>query len=161
MPKEGPIIIIEDDKDDQLLLKSALRNAEVWNPLVFFTNGPDAYEYLKSLKQQPFLIFCDVNLPRQNGIEFKTQLDADTELRARSTPFIFYTTYVSQYAINEAYKNLTVQGFFQKENNFEDFNNVIKVIVQYWKLCRQPVNDSKAITNQVSVYETVFKDTKK
>ncbi len=111
----------------------------MWNPLVFFSNGRDAYDFLKTTNQQPFLIFCDVNLPRQNGIEFKTQLDNDPELRARPVPFIFYTTYVTQYAINEAYKNLTVQGFFQKQNNYQDFNNVVKIIIQYWSLCRQPV----------------------
>ena len=138
MPKHGPIVIIEDDVEDQMLLKNALRKAEVWNPLVFFTNGPEAYDYLKNASVPPFLIFCDVNLPRQNGIEFKTELDNDPVLRSKPIPFIFYTTYVSQYAVNEAYKNLTVQGFFQKQNNYEDFNTVIKIIIQYWTLCRQP-----------------------
>ncbi len=160
MPKDGPIIIIEDDKDDQMLLKNALRNAEVWNPLVFFTNGPDAYHFLKTTNQQPFLIFCDVNLPRQNGIEFKTQVDNDPDLRARPVPFIFYTTYVTQYAINEAYKNLTVQGFFQKENNYQDFNNVVKIIIQYWSLCRQPVSDLHR-ENKSPEYVTVGKKYKK
>jgi CheY-like chemotaxis protein len=138
MPKKGPIVIIEDDMDDRHILSDALADADVLNELIFFENGPDAFEYLKSSSSQPFLIFCDVNLPRQNGIEFKREIDADPELRAMSIPFIFYTTYVSQYAVNEAYKNMTVQGFFQKNNSYKELKDVIKLIIDYWRICRQP-----------------------
>lgn len=138
MPKSGPIVIVEDDMDDQETLREAIKDAGVFNQLIFFDNGPDAYEYLKNTKQQPFIILSDVNLPKQNGIEFKTQIDEDLELRSRSIPFIFYTTYVSQYAVKEAYKNLTVQGFFQKNDTYQEFKDVIKLIMDYWKVCKHP-----------------------
>ena len=138
MPKGGPIVIIEDDMDDQESLKEAIKDAQVFNQLIFFDNGPDAFEYLKTTTQQPFLILSDVNLPKQNGIEFKAQIDADPELRNKSIPFIFYTTYVSQYAVKEAYKNLTVQGFFQKNDTYQEFKDVIKLILDYWKVCKHP-----------------------
>ncbi len=138
MAKSGPIVVIEDDNDDLEILKEALRENEVENELICFSNGPDAISYLKETEQQPFLILCDVNLPRQNGIEFKTEMDANPVLRDKSIPFIFYSTYVSQYAVNEAYKNLTVQGFFQKNDTYEEFKNVIKVMVDYWRLCKHP-----------------------
>ena len=54
MPKKGPIIIVEDDLDDRFTLKEALKEAEVTNDIVFFDNGPDALEYLKSTSDQPF-----------------------------------------------------------------------------------------------------------
>ena len=138
MPKYGPIIIIEDDMDDRFILEEALREAGVNNELIFFDNGPESFEYLLSSSQQPFLIFCDVNLPRQNGIEFKRELDSHPILRAMSIPFIFYTTFVSQYAVNEAYNNMTVQGFFQKNNSHKELKDVIRIIIDYWRICRQP-----------------------
>jgi CheY-like chemotaxis protein len=140
MPKQGPIVIVEDDADDRNTLKDALREAEVWNELVFFDNAQDAYQYLTTTTQQPFIILCDVNLPRQNGIEFKHELDNNPELRARPVPFIFYTTYVTQYAVNEAYKNLTVQGFFQKNNTYKELKDVIRIIIDYWRICKQPIH---------------------
>lgn len=140
MAKSGPIVVVEDDNDDLDILKEALRENEVGNELICFSNGPDAFDYLKNTTQQPFLILCDVNLPRQNGIEFKTQIDSDEYLRQKSVPFIFYSTYVSQYAVNEAYKNLTVQGFFQKNDTYQEFKNVIKTMVDYWSLCKHPNN---------------------
>lgn len=144
MPKDGPIIIIEDDLDDRFTLQEALVEANVSNELVFFDNGPEAFEYLKTATQQPFIILCDVNLPRQNGIEFKRELDSDPYLRAMAIPFIFYTTFVSQYAVNEAYKNMTVQGFFQKNNTHKELKDVIRIIIDYWRICRQPQNLEKA-----------------
>jgi CheY-like chemotaxis protein len=138
MPKNGPIIIIEDDIDDQYILRRALIEAKAFNQLIFFEDGPAAFEYLKTMVTQPFIILCDVNLPKQSGIEFKTDIDNDSGLRAMSIPFIFYSTYVSQYAINEAYKNLTVQGFFQKNNTYHELKDIIKIIIDYWKICKQP-----------------------
>lgn len=143
MPKDGPIIIIEDDMDDRFTLEEALKEANVSNELIFFDNGPDAYEFLKTTTRQPFIILCDVNLPRQNGIEFKRELDNDPEMRNRAIPFIFYTTFVSQYAVNEAYKNMTVQGFFQKNNTHKELKDVVRIIIDYWRICRQPQNLEK------------------
>lgn len=138
MPKDGPIIIIEDDVDDRFTLEETLKEANVSNELFFFDNGPDAFIFLKNTKYQPFIILCDINLPRQNGIEFKKELDDDPVMRAKAIPFIFYTTFVSQDAVNEAYKNMTIQGFFQKNNTYKELKNVIKVIIDYWRICRQP-----------------------
>ncbi|MFN8248156.1 MAG: response regulator [Ferruginibacter sp.] len=138
MSKNGPILIIEDDLDDQQTLETALTEAGVINELIFFDNGPDAIEYLRTTTQQPFLMFCDVNLPKQDGIEFKRELDNDPEMRARCIPFIFYSTHVSHYAVNEAFRNLTVQGFFQKNNTYRELKDVVKTIIDYWRMCKLP-----------------------
>jgi CheY-like chemotaxis protein len=138
MAKNGPILIVEDDLDDQQTLEDALNEAQVVNEFVFFDNATDAMQYLQTTKHEPFLIFCDVNLPKIDGIEFKRMIDNTPELRARSIPFIFYTTYISQYAVNEAYSNLTVQGFFQKNNSYKELRDVVKTIIDYWSICRLP-----------------------
>lgn len=140
MAKAGPIIIIEDDVDDRELIKEAIKEAGAENELIFYDNGPDAIDFLRTTEQQPFIIICDVNLPRQNGIDFKRDIDSNEYLRQKSIPFIFYTTYVSQYAVNEAYKNLTVQGFFQKSDTYDEFKNIIRVMLEYWSLCKHPNN---------------------
>ena len=138
MAKSGPIILVEDDQDDIDLFKEAMVDNDVENELKFFLNGPDAFEYLRTTTERPLLIICDVNLPRQNGIEFKTQIDNDPILRRKSIPFIFYSTYVSQYAVNEAYNNLTVQGFFQKNDSYVEFKSIVGIIIEYWSNCKHP-----------------------
>lgn len=138
MAKPGPIIVVEDDPDDKDILEDVLKDLNIPNKLIWFTNGPAAFHHLKTTSEQPLIILSDVNLPIQSGIEFKRQVDSDSELRQKSIPFVFFSTSIDQLAVNEAYTKTTVQGFFQKPGNYDQIKNVIKVIVEYWKICRHP-----------------------
>ena len=136
--KDGPIILIEDDLDDQEIFRDCVKELILPNDLIIFDNCPEAFIYLKVTPEQPFIIFCDVNLPVQNGIEFKRHIDEDPELRRKSIPFIFYSTSVNQATVNEAYTKMTVQGFFQKKESYHEIKSNIKLIMDYWKTCKHP-----------------------
>lgn len=136
--KSGSIILIEDDIDDRDIFSDVLNDLKVKNALKWFDNCSDAFTYLKSMNEQPFIIFSDVNLPGLNGIEFKRKIDEDPELRKRSIPFIFYSTSVAQHIVNIAYTEMTVQGFFQKQSSYDDIKSSIKLILDYWQACRHP-----------------------
>lgn len=136
--KSGPIIVVEDDVDDKEIFEDILRELNITNKFIWFNNCDDAWKYLKSTSEQPFIIFSDVNLPRQNGIEFKRQIDADEQLRKKSIPFIFYSTAVNQHIVNEAYTQMTVQGFFQKSSKYGEMKQNIQIIFDYWKQCKHP-----------------------
>jgi len=138
MSTVGPIIYIDDDEDDHEILLKVLSDLQVPNPVVGFTTCIEAYDYLKTTSDQPFLIICDVNLPVQSGIELKMQIDGDEDLRKKSIPFVFYSTSVDQRFVNLAYTQMTVQGYFRKENNFQDVKQVIRLLVDYWNHCRHP-----------------------
>ena len=94
--KSGPIIVIDDDADDKDIFESVLKELGVDNKRLWFTNCKDAFEYLRTTNEQPFIIFCDVNIPGLTGIEFKRQIDKHPQLRKKSIPFIFYSTSVNQ-----------------------------------------------------------------
>jgi len=136
--KSGPIIIIDDDADDRAIFESALEELTINNKRLWFTNCKDAFDHLRKTDEQPFIIFCDVNIPELAGIEFKRQLDKDPSLRKKSIPFIFYSTSVDQATVNEAYTQMTVQGFFQKKNRYDEVKKDIKLILEYWQECRHP-----------------------
>ena len=138
MSKLGPIVIVEDDLDDQEMIQEVMQELGIKNELVFFHRSLNAFDFLKSTNQQPFLILSDVNLPVQNGIEFKRQIDEDSQLREKSIPFVFYSTAVDKNSVNTAYKELTVQGFFKKKNKYEELKKDLKLIVDYWTNCKHP-----------------------
>ena len=48
MNKNGPIIIIDDDPDDQELLKQVFSNLNYENEIIYFWNGDLALNYLNS-----------------------------------------------------------------------------------------------------------------
>jgi CheY-like chemotaxis protein len=141
MAKNGPIIIIEDDEEDEQIFKDILEELGISNKVIWFADPHPAFEYLKKTREQPFIIFSDVNLPRHSGIELKRNIDADEQLREKSIPFIFYSTFVDQKVVNEAYTQMTVQGFFKKGTSYKEIKSDIKMIVDYWKLCKHPNTD--------------------
>lgn len=138
MSRAGPILIIEDDQDDQEILQEAFTELGVRNKLLFFDRTTQALDFLKATSEKPFLILSDVNLPQQTGVEFKREVDSDPQLRKKSIPFVFFSTSIEKHAVDTAYKELTIQGFFQKSNNYQELKNVLSLIVEYWKVCQHP-----------------------
>jgi len=138
MSRTGPIILIDEDPEDEELLREVLHELGIKNKLINFDVCPKAFDYLKSTSDNPFLIISDINLPKQTGVEFKRQIDEDPQLRAKSIPFVFLSTSIDEKTVNVAYKEMTVQGFFQKPNSYEKFVTVIKLMMDYWMLCRHP-----------------------
>lgn len=63
MNKGGPIIIIEDDTDDQELLKNVFLELDYRNNVIFFEDGEEALKYLTDTTIEPFIIFSDINMP--------------------------------------------------------------------------------------------------
>jgi len=133
----GPILIIEDDIDDQEDLKEVFLSLNVINELKFFNNCYDAYQYLEVTTDKPFLIFSDINLPGMSGAELKRKINVNTYLRRKSIPFVFLTTTSSHNAVLDAYESLA-QGFFTKPNTMESLKHMIEMILNYWKISKHP-----------------------
>ena len=62
MSHRGPIIMIDDDKDDQEIMQDVVTDLEIHNKLLFFDKGADAFDYLKTTTDQPIVILSDINL---------------------------------------------------------------------------------------------------
>ncbi|RFS17020.1 response regulator [Emticicia sp. C21] len=135
-----PVILIEDDIDDKLFLEDAFSALEVTHPLIWFNDCQAARDYLYSTKEIPFLILCDINLPKQTGIELKREIQGNEQLRKKSIPFVFYTTSDQSELVNEAYLQLNVQGYVQKSNDFGIMKNNLRTILDYWALCKHSNN---------------------
>ena len=137
MNKEGPVIIIEDDEDDQGLLSDVFRELNYTNEIKFFTNGIDAFNFLEKTKERPFLILSDINLPKITGLELREKIHNNEDLRLKCIPYIFFTTAVDQKNVINAYSK-SVQGFFTKPSTIDDLTRVIRNIMEYWKDCHSP-----------------------
>lgn len=138
MAKSGPIVIVDDDQDDQEILKDVMQELGVTNELIIFGNATDAYDYLLTTTDRPFIILCDNNLPKVSGLEFKRQIDENSYLRRKSIPFVFLSTSAESNAVNEAYTQMTVQGFFQKKASMPELKTLVELIMNYWKECYHP-----------------------
>jgi CheY-like chemotaxis protein len=54
MAKAGSIVIVEDDSDDQQIIREVLEELGVQNQLVFFSKCVEALHYLKTHQKTRF-----------------------------------------------------------------------------------------------------------
>ena len=135
--RSGPIIIIEDDPDDQEVVKDACNDLQIPNKLKFFSSATQALNYLLSTKEQPFIIISDVNLPGMDGKELRLKINNNDYLRKKSIPFVFFTTSGNKETVQSAYE-MMVQGYFVKPDNYVQTKNLLKMIYDYWAVCLHP-----------------------
>ncbi|MDJ1502114.1 response regulator [Xanthocytophaga agilis] len=134
----GPILIIEDDADDRYIFDQVFKELEIASRVKYFINAVNAMTFLKEDPTQPFIIICDINLPIMNGLEFKKEIDQDEHLRAKSIPFVFFSTSIEKKTVEEAYRKLTIQGYFQKSSDYEELKRRLYSILDYWQHCQHP-----------------------
>ena len=137
MNKGGPIIVIEDDVDDQEVLVEIFKKLGYKNEIVYFLDGNEALEFLNQTDVQPFLILSDINMPRLNGFELRSKIFTNEQLQTKCIPYLFFTTGANKKAVVDAYA-LSVQGFFIKSSSMDGLERTIKKIVEYWQECIAP-----------------------
>lgn len=131
MNYKGPIVIVDDDEDDQQIYKDAFDSLGYGNKIIPFEDGEKAFEYLQQAEEMPFLIISDVRLPKIDGFGLKKKLLNDKKLGSASIPFVFFTSAKNKETVKDAF-NVSVQGFFLKEHSLKELENTIKTIMDYW-----------------------------
>jgi len=137
MNKRGPIIIIEDDMDDQDILTDVFKDLNYKNELIFFGDSLQALEYLTITEIEPFLVLSDINMPKLNGMELREKIHNNEDLRIKSIPYLFFSTSAEQQHVIDAYSR-SIQGFFVKPKTYDNIKKVIVKIVEYWQECESP-----------------------
>ena len=137
MNKGGPIIIIEDDMDDQQLLGEVFVELQTTNEIIFFGDGEKALAYLTETSVEPFIIFSDINMPRLSGMELRDKVHQNEDLRLKSIPYLFFSTSAEQENVVDAYSK-SIQGFFIKPVDYKELKDTLATIVDYWSKCVSP-----------------------
>jgi CheY-like chemotaxis protein len=137
MNKSGPIVVIEDDPDDQEVLVEIFQKLGYVNKIIYFLDGNEALAYLNKSDVQPFLILSDINMPMISGFELRNKVFTNEQLQTKCIPYLFFTTSANKKSVIDAY-TMSVQGFFVKPNSMQGLENTIRKIVEYWQECIAP-----------------------
>lgn len=137
MNKSGPIIIIEDDLEDQEILGDVCKELKLSNDIIFFADGEGALEYLTNSTIEPFIIISDINMPRLNGMQLWDKVHQNEDLRLKCIPYLFFTTSADQRHVIDAYSK-SVQGFFVKPSSYQELKATMASIIDYWVRCESP-----------------------
>lgn len=134
---EPLVLHVEDNGDDEMLVKRAMRAGVPANNLIAARDGREACNYLFDEKliggltehRLPDLIILDLKLPIMGGIEILEKIRS-TE-RTRQIPVVVLTSSDEAKDIERCYQ-LGANSYVPKPVDFEKFLEAVKRIGNYW-----------------------------
>ncbi len=142
------IVLVDDQLIEKELLKIAITELGIEVDLLYFNRADDALHYLKTTRDQIFLIISDMNMPGINGLEFKRAIDADEGLLEKAIPFVFSSTDATRHQLKEAY-DYRLQGYFIKPNDLKIMAEQLETIINYWLASVRPDSDLHLIERSI------------
>jgi CheY-like chemotaxis protein len=121
------ILLVDDDEDDMLLFRQALK---VIDPSIKFMYADDGVSGLRLLIDEknplPDYVFMDLNMHRMDGKECLTEIKRSSALC--HLPVIICTTSKRESDVQKT-KELGASGFFTKPMKFEELVEVLRFIL--------------------------------
>lgn len=144
MASERPILLVEDNPDDEALTLHALSRNRITSPVVVAHDGVEAVEYLFStggrvgqpLPPLPAVVLLDLKLPRIDGLEVLRRIRADQ--RTALLPVVVLTTSREPLDLAQAYR-LGANSYIRKPVDFEKFIQAVSQLGLYWLVLNEPV----------------------
>ena len=129
------ILLVEDNEADVVLVREALKDANVDNALHVAGDGQQAIDFLNHEPRinpsgvTPGLVLLDLHLPNLDGMEVLKHVKSDR--RHRLIPVIMMSSSQEESDVIMAYK-LQANCYIVKPVDFEQLINVIKTIENFW-----------------------------
>jgi CheY-like chemotaxis protein len=139
MPKPGQphtILMADDDADDRLLVREALRETGRGEQLRVVCDGDQLLGYLRqsvrgaaSPRTRPDLILLDLKMPGKDGRTALRELKADPDLR--SIPIVVLTTSTAADDVGYCYA-MGVNSYVTKPATFRGLVELMETLGKYW-----------------------------
>lgn len=134
MNKNISILIVENIEGNTLIAVEALETPAEKNEIVALRDAKIAIAYLNkegdySKAKTPGLIFIELQLPNNNGIELLSYIKNDKKIKA--IPVVVFSSSWSEKQVFDCYQN-HANCIVTKPVNFEKFVQVIGSIKDFW-----------------------------
>ncbi|MBW4462184.1 MAG: response regulator [Nodosilinea sp. WJT8-NPBG4] len=126
-----PILLVEDNPDDERLTLRALRRSNLTNAILVARNGEEALRQVFGSTPLPCLVLLDLKLPKVNGLEVLQQIRASA--RTRLLPVVILTSSSEDRDIIESY-SLGANSYVRKPVNIDEFTEAVRQLGLYWAL---------------------------
>ena len=145
MTTDRPILLVEDNPDDEALTLRALNKNRIGNAVIVARDGVEALDYLfgnghhagRDLSIMPAVVLLDLKLPRIDGLEVLRRIRANE--RTSLLPVVILTTSKEQQDIYEGY-SLGANSYIRKPVDFEKFIQAVGQLGLYWLVLNEPVD---------------------
>ena len=137
-----PILLVEDNPNDEELTLRALKKASIANTIVVTRDGAEALEYLFGTgseqtdkeRRAPAMVILDLKLPKVDGLEVLKRLRADE--RTALLPVVVLTSSDEQKDQIESYR-LGANSYVRKPVKFDKFMEAVQQMGLYWTLLNE------------------------
>jgi len=140
--KGRAILIVEDSRQDELLMLRVLRKANLANQIDVVRDGQQALDYLFAEGEfagrtagLPAVVLLDIGLPRLSGLQVLARLRADP--RTRLLPVVILTSSDEERDRLKSYEN-GANSFVRKPLEFSELAETIVRLGVYWLLVNEP-----------------------
>jgi CheY-like chemotaxis protein len=142
MANERPILLVEDNPDDEALTLHAFAKNQISHPIVVAHDGVEAVEFLfgnKETSALPVLVLLDLKLPRIDGLEVLRRIRADE--RTALLPVVILTTSRESLDLRQAY-HLGANSYIRKPVDFDRFQHAVGLLGNYWLNLNETVDSA-------------------
>ncbi len=132
-----PILLVEDNPNDEELTLRAMRKAQVANVITVVRDGAEALDWLfargphggRDPQQAPAMVLLDLKLPKVTGLDVLQHIRSDP--RTRLIPVVVLTTSNEDRDIIESYGR-GANSFIRKPVDFTAFMSAVAQLAGYW-----------------------------
>lgn len=129
-----PILLVEDNPDDERLTLRAFKRSNMTNPVWIARDGAEAIQVLSAAAPLPSLILLDVKLPKMDGLEVLKYIRAQEHTRL--LPVVMLTSSSEEQDIIESYQ-LGANSYVRKPVDFDQFMDAVSQVGLYWLLVNE------------------------
>lgn len=119
-------LLIDDDRDDQVIFSMALSKALPGIECQLANSGQEAITVLDKTPLSPDLIFLDLNMPAMDGLECLRQIR--TLARLAATPIYIYSTTIDL-RLRELAMRLGAAGCIEKPQRLRELVSILQKLL--------------------------------
>lgn len=141
--RNKPILLVEDNSDDEALTLRALKMNNIQNEVIVARDGVEALDYLfgtgkfagRDIRDLPAVMLLDLKLPKVDGLEVLKRIRKDDRLQL--FPVVILTSSKEDQDVISSYR-LGCNSYVRKPVDFDEFMQAAKQLGLYWLLLNEP-----------------------
>ena len=137
-----PILIVDDSAEDVELMREALAEFKLANPLDVARDGEEALRYLRRegpfaarMAVDPAVVLLDLKMPKLDGLEVLREVRANQRLQR--IPIVMVTSSREEQDLVRSYA-LGVNAYVVKPVDFHAFADAVRHLGTFWAVLNEP-----------------------
>ena len=143
MEQRKVVLLVEDNKQDEILTIRALKQHGLRTEIVVCRDGAEALDWMFAKGQfafreaslVPAFVLLDLKLPKIDGHQVLSAIRQNP--KTKRLPVVVLTTSKEESDVGKCY-DCGANSYVQKPVNYNDFSAVIKSLGNYWLYTNEP-----------------------